>query len=461
MKILIITHYYKHKNAMASLRPIKLAKYFALAGHEVTVLTSLQKDNWCKQELTPIPAQDIREVYAPEHTGMSYLRKLYDYMSKRGQTKLEKLQQSGQSSINATPYNQKPSKKQQLKSWLAWYYYYSCDRIENWCLYKGLINAAKKEGLKGYDVVIATYPGAGIHFAGEWMKKKKRAQHFIADYRDPAYNPGGRTNKTEIKHDKKVQDDAVNLADAIVCVSKGMADSLEEQYKDHRIAPVYVVRNGFDPADIDANADSHIESKYFNFVYTGALYNGRRTVDMLARVLCELIEEEVISKEEIKVHYAGSDFLEMQNQLQPYGLESIAVDHGYVTRQESLAMQCDSDVVLLLNWNQDNYTGVIPGKIYEYMSAKKTICALIMGNQGGSETANMIRQDNIGCACEQPVPEDLGKLKEYMQKMFVDYHNGVRRSLATESTNKYNYEHIAQEYLQVINKTVNELYKQS
>lgn len=451
MKILIVTHYYKHKNAMASLRPIKLAKYFALNGHEVTVLTSMQKDNWCKQELTPVPSDKIREIYAPEYKGMHYLRKLYAYMAKRGQAKLQKKDTTENSSQELPSQNQvKLSKKQQFKAWLSWFYYYSCDRFENWCLYKGLVNAAKKEKLSDFDFVIATYPGAGVHFAGEWIKKHGCARKFIADYRDPAYNPGGRSNEPEIRHDKKVQDDAVYLADAIVCVSQGMADSLTLQYESKQIAPVYVVRNGFDPADIDVSAKSGIDPKYFNFVYTGALYNGRRTVDMLAKVLRELLDENIISITDIKIHYAGSDFSEMIIQLTPYGLESIAVDHGYVTRQESLAMQCDSDVVLLLNWNQDNYTGVIPGKIYEYMSAKKTICALIMGNQGGSETANMIRQDGIGCACEQPIPKDMDKLKDYMKKMIVDYKNGIRHSLDADSINKYNYEHIAQEYLNVL-----------
>lgn len=47
-KILILTYYYKHKNAMASVRAIKLAKYFSKQGYEVSVLTSSQIDTWTK-----------------------------------------------------------------------------------------------------------------------------------------------------------------------------------------------------------------------------------------------------------------------------------------------------------------------------------------------------------------------------------------------------------------------------
>lgn len=88
MKILIISHYYKHKNAMASIRPIKLAKYFSQFGHEVTELTSLQKDNWCQQELNPTFSTDLREIYAVPHWGMKYLTKLYDKLRKRGLKKI-------------------------------------------------------------------------------------------------------------------------------------------------------------------------------------------------------------------------------------------------------------------------------------------------------------------------------------------------------------------------------------
>lgn len=453
MEILIITHYYKHKNAMASIRPIKFAKYFVQQGYKVTVLTSLQKDNWCKQELEPVASNNIREIYAPEHRGMYYLGKLYAYMKKRGDAKRNRIiQTNSDTNVSSAVKASSISKLYQLKSWLSWLFYYSCDRFENWCLYKGLVNAAKAEGLKNFDFVIATYPGAGIHEAGEWIKKTHRAKRFIADYRDPAYNPGGRTTAAEIRHDKRVQDDAVYVADAIVCVSNGMADTLVEQYEKGIIPPIYVVHNGFDPADNEIGVKSDIDKQYFNFVYTGALYNGRRTVDMLAKVLKELVDESVISKDRIKMHYAGSDYQELLFQLQPYGMDSIAVDHGYVTRQQSLALQRDADVVLLLNWNQDNYTGVIPGKIYEYMSAKTTICALIMGNQGGSETANMIRNDKLGCACEQAVPDDIQKLKQYMKNMFVEYAAGHHIILNVDTINKYQYENLSQKYLQVLNK---------
>jgi hypothetical protein len=273
---------------------------------------------------------------------------------------------------------------------------------------------------------------------------------FVADYRDPAYNPGSRSNKIELKHDKFVQDQAIKYADIVVCVSQGMADGLKEQYSLSELKNLFVIKNGFDSEDNMTSEAANLNANKFNFVYTGALYQGRRTVDMLAQVLRKLIDEGVVTSNQIAINYAGPDFGELINQLKVYDLDSLAVDFGYVSRQQSLGMQQESDVVLLLNWNDTNYTGVIPGKLYEYMSSKKPICALIMGNQAGSESAKMIDDYGLGCACEQASPNDIVKLESYIRQKLIDFRNGVRKSIDSDKINQFEYKNIADDYLNVI-----------
>lgn len=451
MKILIISHYYKHKNAMASIRPIKLAKYFDIEGHEITVLTSLQKDNWCKQELEPTASSSIREIYAPAHIGMKYLTKLYDVLKKRGERRIQKQNTTEKRASESQEQNETQSSiKVRIKQKLSWLFYYSCDRLENYFLAQGLIKAAKDYRLSNFDVVIATYPGAGVHTAGEWFKKKHKTKYFIADYRDPAYNPGGRSNTTELRHDKYVQDQAIRYADAVVCVSQGMADGLKEQYSPEELPPVHMITNGFDSEDNLTSVPANLNPLKFNFVYTGALYQGRRTVDMLVKVLSKLIDEGAISQNQLAINYAGPDFNELINQLKPYNLESIAVDFGYVSRAQSLGLQQESDMVLLLNWNDDNYTGVIPGKLYEYMAANRPICALIMGNQAGSESARMIEDNNLGCACEQATELDIKKLEDYMRAQFAKFNDGNRGNVDSNSIKNFEYRNVSRRYLDIL-----------
>ncbi len=454
MKILIISHYYKHKNAMASVRAIKLSKYFAQMGNEVTVLASLQKDNWCKQEVTPQKSDNINEIYAPEHKGMQYLRKVYSLMKARGEKRVAQASGSVEAGEAATAVIAKKSLRARIKGFISWFYYYSCDRLENRFLYLGFKAAIKANKLSGFDAVIATYPGAGAHLAGVWMKKHRRTKKFIADYRDPAYNPGGRSNKIELRHDKKIQNKAVFAADHIVCVSNGMAETLAQFYKNKKIAPISVVNNGFDLDDHKNEAAVAFDKAKFNFVYTGALYNGRRTVVMLAEALRSLIDEGETSQSEIAIHYAGSDYGELLSQLKPFGLEGIAVNYGFVSRSESLSMQANANMVLLLNWNQDNYTGVIPGKIYEYMASRTPICALIMGNEGNSETAKMITEDKLGVACEEAVSEDRLKLKAYLADMLSAFHSNKEIRNDISAVEKYNYKNLSLKYLEIIKKTL-------
>ena len=114
-KILIVTYYYKHKNAMASVRAIKLAKYFARQGHEVTVLTSNQKDTWTKSYCDPVADESIREIYAPE---VSRWSKISAYLSHRHQVGQQKLAQASGSKEEQPSAPQKQSLKAKLIGFL-------------------------------------------------------------------------------------------------------------------------------------------------------------------------------------------------------------------------------------------------------------------------------------------------------------------------------------------------------
>lgn len=455
-KILIISHYYKHKNAMASVRAIKLAKYLDRQGYDVSVLASLQRDNWCKQELTPEPSETIHEYYAPEEKVIQRLNRLTAWIRERGIKRLKKQQVvpvTGKVKPEGKTSPPVPQKiRASIKRGMSWLFYFTLDRTENHALYKGFRRAIRELDLRDFDCVIATYPGAGAHRAGVWMKKTRRCKVWIADYRDPAYNPGARDNKIELFFDKRTQDSAVSASDGIVCVSQGMKAALIQQYGEKK--PIAVITNGFDLEDYTTQEQVKMPRDALNFVYTGTLYHGRRTVDLLAKTLRSLMDKGILSKSQVVFHYAGPDFGELKSQLAGYDLEDTAKDYGFVSRSQSLAMQRAGDFVLLLNWNDQNYQGVIPGKIFEYMASGTPILALIMGNTGGSESANMIRENHLGYACEAAVKEDEAGLMAYMEEAIACFHTGKKQTTDLRFVSRYEYSQIAQQYAKYIEKLV-------
>lgn len=446
-RVLIISNYYKHKNSMASIRAIKLAKYLDRQGFDVSVLTSMQWDGWSYSMNTPEPSESIHEYYAPESVWIKRLYSLQGKIHRRGVSKLA--QQSEKTSESTKVKVQKKSIKSEIRAFVSWSYYFLFDFLENYILYKSLVQQAKISKLCNFDCVIATYPGSGAHRAGVWMKKHRKCRSFIADFRDPAYNPGARNKKIEAYIDKRLQDATVKAADKIVCVSFGMADEIKHQYQDRKTAPVYVIHNGFDTEDYENIVLDNRHDEKVSFVYTGTLYHGRRTVEPLAKVLYELVCEGKIQKERICFKYAGPDYEVLREQLAKYSLEDTSESLGVVSRKESLTLQRNADAVLLLNWNDENYKGVIPGKIYEYMASRNPIIAIIMGNAKNSESAKMIREANLGVAFENADIQTEGALKEYVLTLFTKDKQENNTDIS-ESIAMFDYKNIAKKYAGII-----------
>lgn len=442
-KILILTYYYKHKNAMASVRAIKLAKYFSILGCDVTVLTSNQKDTWTKKYLTPGPDPKITELYAPQVQRWTEIRKFLDHRKKVGRAREAK--HEAKQPCSAQPEIVKKSFKKKFMSYLSWQFYFNIAKQEDICMFEGLKKEYRRNGCPRYDTVIATYPTYGAFLMGIWLKKHGYCKQLIADFRDPLYNPGFRTRKQEADYDKKCLQHILDVADQVVCVSKGIADGILQVYPGYE-KPVCVITNGYDHDDVDENnIPVNFDKNKFHFVYTGTLYHGKRCVNMLAEVLKELIAEGRISANDFVFEYAGPDYQELLSQLGGYGLESTAVDHGFVSREESIALQKHADALILLTWNEHSYQGVVPGKLFEYMSiGTAPILALITGDVVNSEVAQLIAQSQSGIACEAAEPEQQIALKAYVSGLFS-------RELSFESrAEMYDYRNICQDYYKLI-----------
>lgn len=445
-KILIVTYYYKHKNAMASIRPIKLAKYFSAMGNDVYVLTSKQKDTWTAHYNEVVNDSKIKEMYADEDAKWKIVRKYLDHRGKVGNRKIllseEKKDNKSVDSV-ASGHRFRTA----LKSKLSWLFYFALGRIEDVCMFHGMRRRIKSENIRGFDFVIATYPNYGAFLTGIWLKKKGYCKKFIADFRDPLYNPGFKQERIERRYDLKCLRKTMKYSDKVVCVSNGIADSIKQVMKP--IEPdISVITNGYDTDDVyNNNVSVSFDDEKINFVYTGVLYHGKRCVDTLAKVLKRLIEEKKIDRDSFTFEYAGNDYYELLSQLKKYGSEFSANDHGFISRDMAIAMQKAADILLLLTWNEKEYQGVIPGKLFEYMAIGTVpIVALISGNVKNSEVSQIIKDTNVGIAVEEA---DGKNGEDALYRYLVDVFS-KRVSTKNRNAEKYNYYNISKEYMKLL-----------
>jgi glycosyltransferase involved in cell wall biosynthesis len=79
----------------------------------------------------------------------------------------------------------------------------------------------------------------------------------------------------------------------------------------------------------------------------------------------------------IELHFVG--FLRKENQklVRNLKLQSFVKDHGYVHHSESIAKIKSADVLWFMVGKRKNIDAILPGKVYEYIGARKPIIACV------------------------------------------------------------------------------------
>ena len=70
-----------------------------------------------------------------------------------------------------------------------------------------------------------------------------------------------------------------------------------------------------------------------------------------------------------------------------------------VSYAESIDLQMNADVLLLLQWNDEKELGNVPGKVFEYIAARRPVLGL--GPVGGIP-AGILRERDAGAVINEP-----------------------------------------------------------
>jgi glycosyltransferase involved in cell wall biosynthesis len=216
---------------------------------------------------------------------------------------------------------------------------------------------------------------------------------WIAEFRDrwsdDSYHarPAWR-QATEVRLERRI----VSSARAIVTVSEPWAERYAEAYG----KPTLVVRNGFDPDDYAGRESiGATHSPCLEIVYTGGIYPGRRDPTPLFRALASSPR----LRDSIRVHFYGTGPEHVHALAATAGVAGRVLVHPHLPRAEALALQQGADVLLLMQWNDPREQGNLPGKLFEYLGARRPILGL--GLEDG-EPATIIRERAAGCFSNDP-----------------------------------------------------------
>jgi hypothetical protein len=254
------------------------------------------------------------------------------------------------------------------------------------------------------ELIFASSPPPTSLLVARRLSKKFNVP-WVADLRDlwidhPYYEQPKWRKAIEEKLERRV----LSSASGLVTVSEPLAQILKTKYS----TEAAVILNGFDAPDYPATRETPFDESQLRILYTGMIYPGKRDPSPLFEALLKM----GTLAEVVRVVFHGF-FLESARELaKKYGVEHLVEVNGSVTYAESLKMQTEADILLLLLWSDATERGVYTGKLFEYIGARRPILAV-----GGvnSVAADMIRARRLGAALSDPA-QIAAQLEEWVKE---------------------------------------------
>jgi len=256
------------------------------------------------------------------------------------------------------------------------------------------------------DVVITTGPPHSLHVIGMRLKEKF-SMNWIADFRDPwtdidYFHQLPLTDKSKQKH-IALEQEVIQKADAVLVVGKTM----KENYKKFN-QNTHVIANGFD-GELSDNKNELDEK--FAITHIGMM-NADRNPKILWKVLAELIDKNPDFSNDLQIKLIGKVAKEVKQNIHENRLEKYIDFIDYLSHKEVVDYQKSAQVLLLAVNNVPAAKGIITGKVFEYLQAKRPILAIAPTD---GDLAEIIKKTNSGIVIDF---ED----KENLKKTIIDFY---------------------------------------
>ena len=420
-KVLIIGYFWPYLNGSG--RVIGLAKHLPEFGWQPVILTAPLQGN---------PDPQFRVIETSYHGVLDFWMKLFGFNPNK--------------TVGEQVKNRFNVTSEKSKSFLN--FFYTIGRaIVNYpdsekC-WKPFAIKASSELLQNEDIdaMISIWPVTS-HLIAKELKIKYKIP-WIADYPDLwSQNHNYAYGPLRKQIDRRLELKTLLSADALTTVSQPWAENLRAL---HKRESVYAITHGFDPDTLNTPL-TDLTAK-FTITYTGAIYRGKQEPSRLFAALNDLISNGTMDPDDVEVRFYGYVEEWLAREIEEYGLSSIVGLHGRVPLQIAFDKQRESQLLLLLNWNDYRIKGWHSLKIYAYLAAQRPILAT--GGFGDDVVKKIL--DETGAGMYAPTVENIKSILrelylEYKQKGEISYNGNI------EKINKYSHREMARKFAEVLDR---------
>ena len=290
------------------------------------------------------------------------------------------------------------------------------------------------------DVVITTGPPHSMHIIGLVLKDKFKIK-WISDFRDPwteidYFQQLPLTKKAKKKH-HQLEQEVLEKSDMVIVVG----ETMKKKFLKHN-HNIEVLTNGFDSYEnsLTIELDSN-----FSITHVGSM-NTDRNPTILWEVLYEISSENIDFKNNLRIKFIGKIDDTVIQDIQVFNPKNI-VRIPYLDHKEVRKYQASSQVLLLSINHVPSAKGIITGKIFEYLQAKRPILGI--GPEDG-DAAAILKKTNAGNIVGF---NNKIELKAAVLKLYKDF---KEEKLFVKSINveQFHRKNITRQLAQVIKKVV-------
>ncbi|MFZ1281827.1 MAG: glycosyltransferase, partial [Ignavibacteriaceae bacterium] len=281
-----------------------------------------------------------------------------------------------------------------------------------------------------FDAIFITCPPFSAFDIISKIKKNHDVPLF-ADYRDLWYRSYFAFYLTPFHRllHKKKEYWALKAADRITVTNRKIKEKLLHAYPFLTFDDVVIISHGYDHEDFEKIPAQPKPQNKMVLMYSGIfmVYNSPA---YLLKAFKQLTIERPDIASNIELHFVG--FLRKENQklIRKLKIQAFVKDHGYVNHDESIAKLKSADVLWFMVGRRRNIDAILPGKVYEYIGAKKPILACVP--EGAAKMA--IEESGAGFICS---PDNIDEIKNTILKVYDQYKNNTLPVPSDEIVEKY------------------------
>jgi glycosyltransferase involved in cell wall biosynthesis len=384
VKVLLVTLYFPPAGGGGVQRPLKFATHLPALGIETHVLAP-DNPRWIHMD---------EELLAPTQAWVHRVR----YLGPRGRRPSEELH--GKRGLERALTHARLLPRRLIVP----------DEAATWNLtaIPAALRIARAELI---DVVVTTSPPGSVHLVGAAVKRALGVR-WIADLRDSLLAHQDRRADTfpvrmKSRTVRVVAHSVARRADAIVTAFDSIGEEMRELSP---IGRVVTIANGSDFDDFQGM--SYTPSERFRITHTGAFF-GQRDPKPFLRALAESGLDDVVAR------FVGGFRAADREYAETLGLGDRIEVIPFVPRRRSLELQRDSEALLLILPEAGGRgTGVIPGKVFEYVAAERPILAAV---PPGGAAAQLIEE--IGAGVVAPM-DDVEALRVALVELHTRWQRG-------------------------------------